>query len=620
MGLDLSKIANQITSFSKSPAARRSNEYSLKNAFMYEEMEAEKQKQADDAFINTTNTIQNIENTAMNMTWRDKDRKIIQENYKEHADGLKQTILEDYGGDITRFHQQGGKRHLQMFAMNVLNNDKIQEMAANKASFVKYKEAMDAGNGGDIFHSVHNNALQYQRGVTDTFSYGIDMIPYKKPTEDEFKSAPPGSTDAEVYLSHGANYNAAVLNYRSEKNVSQEEMDDLPEQELIKYIGQYVGESGRTNSINNSSPKLSREINTIMTAMGDVNASDIQTLEGLDTNYKKQLSALTEYAFYNPGAEVQGNVYGKEVFGDYLVELAGTFIDSDFTSANGYTEDGLVTLRDVDHSGGTMYDVAGNKLEEGVAFGEGYFNSDQFELLGAMMGYKTLGDNPRILTYDEMQDINNGGDDIKVKPVMLMAMQEESTNWFGFGDESVLYKELDFDNPTKATAFNKALATDKDLLSEKVAENADAYSKRIDDTPVFNGLKVTSAPKKLYNYALHYDRKLDDKLKTLGIQKSDINTKSLLLSFAHTIAKNNDEVTHDVVLDNLDRIFSLSDNPDMNDALQMNDMQTFLEIYMSQRRQEDPSITQEEQNEMFAEVTELATSIRNSIIQTQKAK
>jgi hypothetical protein len=92
------------------------------------------------------------------------------------------------------------------------------------------------------------------------------------------------------------------------------------------------------------------------------------------------------------------------------------------------------------------------------------------------------------------------------------------------------------------------------------------------------------------------------------------------LSFAHTIAKNNDEVTHDVVLDNLDRIFSLSDNPDMNDALQMNDMQTFLEIYMSQRRQEDPSITQEEQNEMFAEVTELATSIRNSIIQTQKAK
>ena len=397
-------------------------------------------------------------------------------------------------------------------------------------------------------------------------------------------------------------------------------MDDLPEEALINYIGKYVGSSGRTNVISNATPKLSREIQTIMTAMGDVNASDIQSLEGFDTNYKKQLSALSEYAFYNPGAEVQGNIYGKEVFGDYLVALAGTFIDSDFTAANGYTEEGTVTLRDVDHSGGAMYDTAGNKLEEGVKFGEGYFNSDQFELLGAMMGYKTLGDNPRILSYDEMHEINKGGTDIKVKPVMLMAMQEDSSNIFGFGDESVVYKELDFDNPTKATAFNKVLSTDKDLLSAKVAENADAYNQRIDDTPVFAGLKVTSAPKKLYNYALHYDRKLDDKLKTLGIQKSDINTKSLLLSFAHTIAKNNDEVTHDVVLDNLDRIFSLSDNPDMNDALQMNDMQTFLEIYMSQRRQEDPSITQEEQNEMFAEVTELATSIRNSIIQTQKAK
>jgi hypothetical protein len=390
---------------------------------------------------------------------------------------------------------------------------------------------------------------------------------------------------------------------------------------LIEYIASYVGNSGRTNRVSDSSPKrLSNEIHNILESMGNVNASDIQSLEGFDTNYKKQLSALTEYTYYNPGEEVEGNIYGKEIFNDYLVELAGSFIDSDFTRANGYTEDGTVTLTEVDHASGGMYDVVGNKLEEGVTFGQGYFNSDQFEILGAMMGYKTIGGDERIMTYDEMHEINKGGADVKVKPVMLMALQEESTNMFGIGEESIVYKELLFDNLVKSKAFNDALKVDKNELASKVAEHADAYSQRIDDTPTFVGLKVTSAPKKLYNYAVHYDRKLNDKLKTLGIQKSDINTKALLLSFAHTIARNNDEITHDVVLDNLDRVFSISENPDMNDALQMNDMQTFLQVYMAQRRQADPSITQEEQNEMFAEVTELANAIRNSIIQTQKAK
>tara|TARA_R100001377_G_scaffold55071_2_gene32562 strand:- start:2850 stop:4715 length:1866 start_codon:yes stop_codon:yes gene_type:complete len=621
MGLDLSKVSQQLTTFSKSPAARRANEYSLKNAFMYQEMEAEEQKKADEAFINTTNAIQEVEKTAKTMAWRAKDKAVLEENYKEHADSLKQTILEDFGGDITRFYQQGGKRHLQMFAMNVLNNDKAQVMAQNTAEYKKYVDVMNSGGGDKIFNSVHKKSDQYQAGFTDEFSYGVDMIPYSKPNKDELNSFPPNMSKAEVYLNTGANYNAAVVNYRNEFNKSQEEMDELAPEELINYVATYVGGNGTTNRISNTAPKLSNEISTIMTSMGNVNASDVMSLENLDTNYRKQLSALNEYAFYNPEQEMEGNVYGKEIFGDYLVELAGAFIDSDFTRANGYTEEGTVTLRDVDHSSGTMYDGVGNKLESGTAFGQGYFNSDQFEIMGAMMGYKTLGDgDERILTYDEMQEINKNGKDIKVKPVMLMAMQEESTNVFGFGDADVVYKELAFDNVVKADAFNKSVKADSKLLAAKVQENADAYNQRIDDVPVFNGLKITSAPKKLYNYALHYDRALTDKLGNLGIQKSDINTKSLLLSFAHTIAANNDDVTHDIVIDNLDKIFSLSTNPDMNDALQTNDMQVFLETYMNQRRQEDPTITQEEQQEMFAEITELASSIRNSIIETQKTK
>lgn len=618
MSIDLSKIANQLTSFSKSPQARRANEYSLKTAFMMQEMEAEEQRKADEAFINTTNTIQSIENTALKMAWREKDKAVLQENYKEHADNLKKVILEDYGGDITRFYQQGGRRELQMFAMNVLNNDKAQLMAKNTGEFAKYLEAMEGGSGDgrNIFNSVHDKALQYQRGAIDDFSYGVDMIEYKKPTQDFMKTQNPSLSQAEMYLNFGGNYNAAILNYRNEFGKSQEEANNLSDEELIEYVRGYVGGDGRTNNVRNMTPKLSNEIHTIMQSMGNVNASDLQTLENLDTNYKKQLGALSEYAFYNPGEEVEGNVYGKEVFNDYLVELAGTFIDPDFTRANGFTDDGTVTLNEVDHSSGSMYDVVGNKLEEGVTFGQGMFNSNQFEILGAMMGYKTLGGDERVLTYDQLEEINKGGKDIKVKPVMLMAMQEESTNWFGFGDESVVYKELDFDNPVKATAFNDALKTDKDLLSAKVRENAGAYEQRQDSIPVWSGLKVTSAPKKLYNYALHFNKDLDTKLEKIGIDDADINTKALLLSFALKTTQGQPET----IINNIDKIFSLQNSPDFNDALKLGDMQLFLQTYADTLKGQDPSITDNEVNDFLADVSEFATAIRNTVIKTQKAQ
>ena len=47
-------------------------------------------------------------------------------------------------------------------------------------------------------------------------------------------------------------------------------------------------------------------------------------------------------------------------------------------------------------------------------------------------------------------------------------------------------------------------------------------------------------------------------------------------------------------------------------------MQLFIQTYADQVRMQDPSITDEEMDEMFAEVTEFASAIRNSIIETQK--
>ena len=611
MAIDLSKIANQLSTFSNSPAARRSNAYALKNAFMYQEMQAEQARRADEAFINTSNIINNIENVAQTMAYREKDKAILSENYKQHADELKRVIMEDYGGDITRFYQQGGRSELQIFAQNVLNSEKAQILAKNTAEFKKYVDAMNTGgeDGRNIFHSTHERALQYQRGEIDEFTYGLDMIGYKKPDQQFFKDMPPNMSDAEVYLNFGGNYQAAMYNYRAEKNKTAEQMEDVTHQDLIKYVDGYIGNSGRTNRQRvQGEPKMSNEINTVLTAMGNVNASDINTLENFDTNYKRQLSALSELAFYNPTKQLDGNVYGKTVFNDYLVELAGAFIDPEFTRSNGFGRDGILNLGEVDHSGGTMYDVVGNKLEEGLELDE------DMTMMGAIMGYKVLGGEDRILTIDEMEDINiRGAKDVQVKPVMLLAMQEEP-GFLGFGEERIVYKELDFDNVTKATAFNQALKADKDLLAAKVAQNSEAYNQRIDSTPSFAGLQVGSTPKKLYNYALYYNKILDEKIDNLGLQNADINTKSLLLAFAHKLTQGNPEQ----IINRLDEIFDISVNPDLNSALQMNDMQLFIQTYADQVRLQDPTITDEEMNEMFAEVTEFATAIRNSIIETQK--
>ena len=613
MSIDLSKIANQLTTFSKSPSARRANEYSLKNAFMYQEMQEEQARKEDEAFVNTTNFIQNIENTAYKMAWRDKDKAVLQENYKEHADELKRVILEDYGGDITRFYQQGGKSHLQMFAMNVLNSDKAQTMAKNTSEFAKYIDAMNTGgeDGKNIFHTTHERALQYQRGDIDEFSYGIDMIGYNKPTSEHIKSMPPNMSKAEIWLNYGSNYQNAMFNYRAEKNKSFEEMQEVSHDDLIKYVSSYVGTYGQDGRRRpQGDAKLSNEISTVMSSIGNVNASDVNVLENMDVNYRKKLSALSELAFYDGSKELEGNIYGKTIFNDYLVELAGAFIEPEFTRSNGFDENGTLILGEVDHSGGAMYDVVGNKIPQGQNFDE------PMHMMGAIMGYKVVGGDDRILTHQEMLEINDGSaGDVKVKPVMLMALQEER-KFLGWGDENIVYKELDFDNVIKATAFNNALKADKDLLAAKVSENSQAYEQRIDTTPTFAGLKVSSEPKKLYNYALHYDRVLNEKIKNLGLQNADINTKSLLLSFAHKITQGNPEN----VIQQIDEIFDVTVNPDLNSALQRNDMQLFIQTYANSMMERDPEITQEMADEMLAEVTEFATAIRNSIIQTQKAK
>ena len=115
---------------------------------------------------------------------------------------------------------------------------------------------------------------------------------------------------------------------------------------------------------------------------------------------------------------------------------------------------------------------------------------------------------------------------------------------------------------------------------------------------------------------MHYNRDLDDKLKSIGIDDADVNTKALLLSFALKTTQGQP----DSIIQNLDKIFSLQNSPDFNDALKLGDMQLFLQTYATQLKEQNPDITDNEINDFMADVSEFATSIRNSIYNEQKTK
>lgn len=598
MNFDKVNAANNM--LSKSPAFRQRVKYNMQQELAeqkYQDYEYEKQNAAH---TNTMASIDNIQQQAKTFAYRSKDKARMSEIYTEAAEEFKNVIATKYGGDITRFWYEGGQAEIERFKQSVLGGNEAVELQKNTSEFAKYFEAIEEGEGMDkVFNSTHKLAQLYQTGQVDTFRMPLAAkMQHKNPDAAAFKNAPPGTARVDVILAHDDNEFAFRLNYANENNLPVDTAFDVDYNKIRNYAATYVGGLEGPNAFTKSDkPRLANTISEVFDSnFAPIDGTKIMDNENRNPKFKDGTTRLQQLA-QQTDAQVEAPIYGKLAFEDYSVELVNTFIDNSFIPGKAYADDDVyLDGKKVNNSSGSWFGADGFQMEDGIEL-----EGDSWNILGTTLSYKTVGDNPKILTKEEVDAGYQG----QVEPVYVMALTAEG-GLFGLGSDDYIYKELDFKSPLKANKVNDLIKYDNASYNKQINDD-----NRYQDTGKVNvnfvDVDRKSSPQRLYEFAVYNDSAIEDQLGRLSVDSPSLATKAVMLAFSQI---------YQTDIQDLNEILNVNANPDLYSAIVSDDPQLFIKnlSLLAQER----GVQQEVIEASEKELVELAGAIRNSIITQQK--
>ncbi len=587
--MDYNKINEILNTYNTSPSLKRALNYSTAEMQRTERFNDYQADRKNDAYNSVMDRIQGIEKMANEVTFnRPGVLENIQEVYKEERDKLSKTIIEKYGGDITKFYYGGGQAELDMFERNLFGGEEMQNLLRSKPEVEKYLDAVTGKKGNkSVFHSTQKRYLQFQSGLAPTFNFGETMIPYKDVPSSYIEKAPQGMRLIDVYLGFGDNENIAKYNYYNEKGLSPD--TEVGYETIAQYAGGYLGGyEGPQSLITSNDPKLSKTLFESITALG--NNSNLNQISKRDGNVKMQVERLTELAGLNLNEQVsEGPIGGYKAFKGDETKMVEIFVDplfdsKDFVSDALINEDGDISI---DHNTGEWFGGNGEKLNSSETL-------PTLQQNGVFLGFKTLDGTNRLLFRDELESHEG-----KVKPVMMLNLKNDGY----FGDD-YYYKELRFDSARRSKKLNELFKIEEDELVQQM--NYDYNSKPSEEKikVSFADINMNSSSNRFYEYAQYNDSILENKLPALGLENPTLKTKSTLL--ASKLLFGIDEME-----DFLQQLH-VSENPDLNDGLITNDPQLFLhnlKLIVNKR-----GASEEEANNLINTIAELSKKINNAVI------
>ena len=602
--MDYDRINRASNLVSKSPNFRRNIKYNMQQEIAeqkYRDYQFEKQNEARQ---NTLKSIQEVEALARTYARRDKDRARMEQIYGEAAENFKDIIQNKYGGDITRFWYEGGQGELEIFKQTVLGSEEALRMKKNTEEFVKYFDAVKKGGIKAVFNKTSEDAAAYAAGMLDNFKMPLaDKLPYEEPNQSYYNSMTPGTSRLDAYIAYGNNENTFRINFANENNLLPEEGYNASYDDIRTYAAGYVGgETGGPKGTGNVSRliggKDSLLANSIVQVFdenfGQIDGGQIPSTERNDKSFAAGVKRLGQLA-QQSGSQLNENpIYGNSAFNDYLPEVIKIFLDSGYDTDRSL-EEGDVQLegKKVNHTDGYWFGNNGLLMIEGSEL-----EGNDWEMQGVTLSYRTIGDEPKLLTKAEVESGDYQGQ--KVVPVYVANLIRESI----FGDEFIS-KELNFSNPLKAQSINDAIKFD----NASYTQNLNKQSEYIEETKIdsFDNISKNSSASRLYDFALYNNDVINEQFKKLDVESPSLATRSLMLAFSQLF---------DIETSDLHKAFAFYNQPDIYRAIKADDPQMFIENYSDLAKQS--GMSEENVDLQVKELAELAASIRNSIISQQK--
>ena len=597
--MDYERVNKASNLISKSPTFRRNIKYNMQQELAeqkYRDYEFEKQNTAR---ANTLSSIQDIEKLARTYSLRDKDRARMEEIYGEAAENFKNIIQTKYGGDITRFWYEGGQAELEGFRKTVLGGEEALRMKKNTEEFAKFFDAIGKKGGmKNVFETTSTQATMYGQGSIDTFKMPIaDKLPYEELSQEDYKNARPGTSKVDVILAHGNNEMIFRMNYANEYGMNLEDANKLDYNTVRNYAASYTGGLEGPNSVIQRKDKsLSNSISQVFqNNFGQLDGNKIIDIENRDSIFKEGTNRLQQLAQQSNG-DIDAPVYGKLAFENYLPEIISVFVDRGFDPKKKFKEDPVyLDGQKVNHATGTWFGDGGIKMTEGANI-----EGDDWEILGVTLSYKTVGDEPRLLSKEEVESGSYTG---KVEPTYVVNLRDDNF----FSSDEYISKELDFNNPLKSASLDSLIKYDDASYQEQLNKD----SQTVIDKPVDSFIDIDrgSSSSRLYDYALYNDSAVNKQLSMIGNKAPTYPMKAVLLAFSKIYQQDIDE---------MHQILSLENAPDLYEAVISNDPQLF--IRNLGLLAEQGGVSKEQISQAQKEIEELSKVIRDSVITEQSTK
>jgi len=604
MGLDFSKISNAMTTFSKSPAARKQNKYGIQEALLVKDLQEQKRANELASYSATAAAMQETSSIAQKLGVREKDIPLLSQKVQGVGTRISDKIKNDFGGNLDHFYRSIGPEFLHSLNLELFNDPEVRAISQNVSEYAKFIDLQTKGK--PLFNRQVEEEAAFRAGEGDTFDFGLAMVDWESPSEG-FLNDHIGEDRVDVYLGFGNNMQIALQNIKREYRLTPEQLEDVTTEDIRVYTNKYVGAQDgfskiRGNASNKS--KIANTLNSAMANMGTIDANKIN-LFNKDAAYQGKLKPFYELGLIED-RELDGvNVKGKAMFTENLTQL----VEAYFETAMDYSNDGLLLGPDgatveigqlSDADGGGLYDETGIKME-------GATYNDSFRILGGIMAYKTL-DNGKLIMKDEMTEELEG----RVKSTIVVAMQNDGYalggDTFGWGQETI-YKEIDFSNPIKAEKLNNLIKFDEEQYNKDLSETGEAL-KESKENVTFADINYNSKPKRLKEFAAYHDETLRQSFNSLGINEPSLKMRSIMLAISLQSGKGEEGQAR--YLKEVYKMYNSTDNPAAHSALRRDDAEGFLKALIEDFEVKGIS-TPEDLEQFKIVIQETATSIHNSI-------
>ena len=593
-----------MTTFSKSPAARKQNKYGIQEALLVKDLQEQKRANELASYSATAAAMQETSSIAQKLGVREKDIPLLSQKVQGVGTRISDKIKNDFGGNLDHFYRSIGPEFLHSINLELFNDPEVRAISQNVSEYAKFIDLQTKGK--PLFNRQVEEEAAFRAGEGDTFDFGLAMVDWESPSEG-FLNDHIGEDRVDVYLGFGNNMQIALQNIKREYRLTPEQLEDVTTEDIRVYTNKYVGAQDgfskiRGNASNKS--KIANTLNSAMANMGTIDANKIN-LFNKDAAYQGKLKPFYELGLIED-RELDGvNVKGKAMFTENLTQL----VEAYFETAMDYSNDGLLLGPDgatveigqlSDADGGGLYDETGIKME-------GATYNDSFRILGGIMAYKTL-DNGKLIMKDEMTEELEG----RVKSTIVVAMQNDGYalggDTFGWGQETI-YKEIDFSNPIKAEKLNNLIKFDEEQYNKDLSETGEAL-KESKENVTFADINYNSKPKRLKEFAAYHDETLRQSFNSLGINEPSLKMRSIMLAISLQSGKGEEGQAR--YLKEVYKMYNSTDNPAAHSALRRDDAEGFLKALIEDFEVKGIS-TPEDLEQFKIVIQETATSIHNSI-------